>query len=374
MMRHRLAQFRPANRSRSALPALVATAFVGRARALTRALAAAGFAVSFALGLGAVWLLLAMPAAAHGVTPPPPDGLLDALALWSFDPLIGVPLIIVGVAYLAAVREVDLAHPNNPVPLRRPIYFVAGLVCIELALQSPIEHFDTTLFSVHMVQHVILTMAAAPLLALGAPITLLLRVATPDQRKRLILPILHSRVLRVVSFPVVTWLLFAAVMWGTHFSAIFDESLENPLLHDLEHLAFLGAALLFWWPVVAADPSPWHMPYPARILYVFLQMPQNSFLAIAILGASTPLYHHYATLNLAWVDPLADQGLAAGLMWIAGDIAFIVAIICLIAGWMKHEQRREVGLDARLARERAEIQRREARLADRLVRERPGDR
>ncbi len=180
--------------------------------------------------------------------------------------------------------------------------------------------------------------------------------------------------LRVISFPVVTWIVFAAVMWGAHFSAIFDASLENPLIHDLEHIVFLGAALLFWWPVVAADPSPWHMPYPVKILYVFLQMPQNSFLAVAILGASAPLYHHYATLNLPWVDALADQGLAGAIMWVAGDVVFIMAIIGLIAMWMKDEQRKEVRLDARLEAQRAEIRRREARLADRLVRERSGDR
>ncbi len=149
-----------------------------------------------------------------------------------------------------------------------------------------------------MLQHVLLTLVASPLLALGAPITLLLRVARPDFRRRFILPVLHSRVLRVLAFPVVSWMLFAAVMWGTHFSPLFERSLEEPFIHDLEHLLYLGAGLLFWWPAVALDPAPWRMPHPVRAMYLFLQMPQNTFLALAIYSASAPLYARYANLGL----------------------------------------------------------------------------
>ena len=85
--------------------------------------------------------------------------------------------------------------------------------------------------------------------------------------------------MRFVSFPAVAWIAFAAVMWGAHFSPLFDAALENPMAHDLEHALFLGTALLFWWPVVAADPVPWRLAHPSRSLYTFLQMPQNTFLA-----------------------------------------------------------------------------------------------
>ena len=94
---------------------------------------------------------------------------------------------------------------------------------------------------------------------------------------------LHSRVLRTLSFPVVAWVLFAAVMWGSHFSPLFDLSLENPWVHRLEHTLFLAAALLFWWPVVGPDPSPWRMTPSAQASCTSgLQMPQNTFLALAI--------------------------------------------------------------------------------------------
>ena len=128
-------------------------------------------------------------------------------------------------------------------------------------------------------------------------------------------------------------------------------------------------------PVVGVDPSPWRMSHPVRVLYVFLQMPQNTFLALAIYSAPEVLYRHYATLQRAWgPTPLEDQQLAGGFMWVAGDLLFLLAIMLVVSGWMKKEQRDQPILDARSDREREEILRREGALADRLARERAIDR
>ena len=328
-------------------------------------------------GLLAILGLVGLPAAveAHGIAAAPPSDILGFLSLWSFDPFVQVPLMATAVAYVSAVRSVNRAHPANPVPLRRGVAFLAGLAAIELALQSPIEHYDTTLFSDHMLQHVLLTMIAAPLIAAGGPITLALRFARPDIRRRWLIPILHSRIVKAVSFPVVAWILFAGVMWGSHFSPLFNASLEDPGIHQFEHIAYLVAALLFWWPVVGVDPSPWRMPHPLRVLYTFLQMPQNTFLALAIFSSTTPLYAHYATQIRNWgPSVLDDQQLAGGLMWIVGDLTFLVAILFLVASWMRQEDRDTARTDARGDAERVEIGRREAILADRLARERTNDR
>jgi cytochrome c oxidase assembly factor CtaG len=312
--------------------------------------------------------VLAVPDAvlAHGVAPVAPTWpgvLLD----WSFDPTVVLPLALVAALYLQAVHSVDRAHPASHVPRRRTAAFLVGLAAIEIALQSPIERFDTTLFSVHMVQHILLVFAAAPLLALGAPITLLLRAVRPQVRTGVVLPILHSRVVRVLSFPIVSWILFTAVMWGTHFSPWFDAALENPLVHQLEHVAFLGAGLLFWWPVVGLDPSPWRMPYPVRILYTFLQMPQNTFLSLAIFSATEPLYPHYVTLQRTWgPSPLADQQAAGAIMWVVGDLTFVSALVLLVVMWMRAEERTMAADDARVEREEIALRSRADRLADRL--------
>jgi cytochrome c oxidase assembly factor CtaG len=317
------------------------------------------------------WLATAAGVAAHGATPDvaPTAGAL--LFGWTFEPLPTLGLVIAIGWWTWAVRTVDRLHPSNPVPTRRSVAFGLGMAAIALALLSGIDAYDTTLFSVHMVQHVLLALVAAPLIALSAPVTLVLRVSSPATRRRWILPILHSRVMRVLSFPVVSWLLFAVVMWGSHFTPLFDAALEDPLIHDVEHALFLGSALLFWWPAVALDPTPWRMSHPARAMYLFLQMPQNTLLAVVLLGIPTVLYPHYETLARAWgPTPLEDQRMAAGIMWLAGDLIFLVAIMAVLYGWMRTEARSSARSDRRAQAELSEIRVRETRLAERLARER----
>jgi putative membrane protein len=327
---------------------------------------------SFVLGTLAA-IVVAAPVSAHGPVPAAPPDAANLVLGWSFEPAVILPLVAAALVWIRIVRSIDRAHPTNRVPRRRSVAFLGGLVVIAVALLSGIDTYDTTLFSIHMVQHLLLTLVAAPLIALGAPITTLLRASSPHVRRRVILPILHSRAMRIASFPVVAWLLFAVTMWGTHFSPLFDASLENPVVHDLEHSLYLATGLLFWWPAIGLDPSPWRMPHPVRAMYVFLQMPQNTFLAVTILNSSIVLYHHYATLARSWgPTPLEDQQIAGGLMWICGDILFLSAMGVILAGWMRHEQRRELDVDRRLDAERAAIRVREARLAERLGAEQEG--
>jgi len=333
-----------------------------------RSVVAAGAAVVAAGAAGVAWLAAPATVLAHGPVPAEPPSVANILFGWSFEPLVLLPLLGSALAWIVAVRHVNAAHPANPVPRSRTLAFLGGLFAIAFALQSGIEQYDTALFSIHMVQHVLLILVAAPLIALSGPVTLALRTARPDVRRRYLLPILHSRVVRWLSHPVVAWLLFAGVMWGTHFSPLFDAALENPWLHDLEHVLFIVTALLFWWPAVARDPAPWRMPHPGRVMYVFLQMPQNTFLAVVILFASAPLYSHYATLNRPWgPSALVDQQLAGAVMWLAGDVLFIAAIIAIVAGWMRFEERDSARADRRAATEEAAIRTREAALAERLA-------
>ncbi|GIW20714.1 MAG: hypothetical protein KatS3mg065_1010 [Chloroflexota bacterium] len=303
---------------------------------------------------------------AHGPVPAEPPTPVNLALDWSFDPWIWIPLLAAGLFWRWAVRRVNAAHPTNPVPAHRTWAFVGGLVAVAVALQSGIERYDTSLFWIHMIQHLLLTMVAAPLLALSGPVTLLLRVASPDDRRRWILPVLHSRAVRIVAHPVVAWLVFAGVAWGTHFSPLYNAALEDRLVHDLEHALLFGSGLLFWWPAAGVDPTPWRLSYPARLLYVGLQMPQNTFLSLAIYSASEPLYPHYATLVRPWgPTPLADQQLGGGIMWVAGDLMFLVVALVLLWAWMEAEGRATARSDARAEVERAAIRARELALADR---------
>jgi len=318
--------------------------------------------VLVALGAGP----LAGAALAHGLeVPPEPDALSFVLG-WKGDPLVWLPAIVAAMAWGYGVRRVNRAHPAHRVPRRRTVSWMLGLLAILVALQSGIERYDGSLFSDHMVQHMLLTLVAPVLLLYAGPITLLLRASSAETRRRWIFPFLHSRVVRFLSFPVVAWVLFAAVLWGSHFSPLFDASLENEWLHRLEHLMFLSAALLFWWPVVGPDPSPWRMKPGAKVLYVGLQMPQNTFLAVAIAMSSVPLYPHYVSQVRSWgPTPLEDQQLAGSIMWLGGDLVFIAAVILLVLALMHDEERRTVGEDRRLEGQRAAIREREVKLAAR---------
>jgi cytochrome c oxidase assembly factor CtaG len=312
----------------------------------------ARFAVLAAAAGG--WLT-GLPSAvlAHGLAPEPASA-TDVLLAWTFEPEVILPLLAAALLYRWAVGVVRQAHPDNPVPRFRAWSWNLGLVVLLIALESPIGTYDDTLFMVHMVQHLLLVMVAAPLLAIGAPITLLLRVASPKSRHGFWLPLLHSRAVRILAFPVISWSVFAAVMWASHFSPLFDAALDNDYIHLFEHALYLGSALLFWWPVVGADPSPWRLPHPGRVAYLFLGMPQSSFLGLAIFSAPQPLYAHYETLTRSWgPSPLVDQQWAGGIMWAGGDMCFLVAMIVALWVWLRAEERAGRLADEKLDREAA---------------------
>ncbi len=340
-----------------------------------RAVAALAGVPAFGVALGVALAALgagplARAALAHGTEIPPEPDVLAFLLGWKGDPLIWLPVIVAALLWRHGVGRVNRAHPAHRVLRRRTVAWMAGLFTLLVALDSGIERYDTTLFADHMVQHMLLTLVAPPLLLYAGPITLLLRASSTGTRRRWVLPFLHARVVRFLAFPVVAWVIFSGVMWGSHFSPLFNAALENEWLHRLEHGLFLSSGLLFWWPVAGPDPSPWRMGHGARVLYVGLQMPQNTFLAVAIAMSSVPLYSHYVTQVRAWgPTPLEDQQLAGSIMWLGGDLVFVSAVILLVLAWMRDDERRTVGEDRRLEGERAAIREREVTLAARRASE-----
>src|SRR5262245_7014647 len=172
------------------------------------------------LASAVAWLAVAAPVAAHGPVPDEPPSPATLLLGWTFPPLPTLAILAAVAWWVWATRRVNAAHPANPVPRLRRWAFAGGMIALAFALLSGIERYDTTLFSVHMVQHLLLTMVAAPLIVLAAPITLILRLSAPDTRQRIVLPLLHSRIVRFIAFPAVAWIAFAVVMWGAHFSPL----------------------------------------------------------------------------------------------------------------------------------------------------------
>ena len=138
-------------------------------------------------------------------------------------------------------------------------------------------------------------------------------------------------------------------MAATHFSPIFNAALEDEAVHVGEHLLYLAAGLLFWWPVIGADPVRWRLTPVARMFYLAAQMPFNTAVGLAIYFAPTILYPHYASLGRTWgPDPLIDQQLAGIVMWGAGDALLLGALVVAIEAWLRADERR-----SRRTRERA---------------------
>jgi putative copper resistance protein D len=200
----------------------------------------------------------------------------------------------------------------------------------------------------------LLTMVAAPLLVLGAPVTLALRVSRGRTRRRLT-RVLHSPPLRVIGHPLVAWVLFTMSLYALYFSPLFDLSLRQPLVHDLVHLHFLAAGLLFWWPVVGLDPSRWRLPHIARLGFVFLMVPFHAFLGVAIMNSGRVLAPTLESFQRTWgPTPLADQQTGGAILWGAGDLIALAAVLGILISWASYEEKVvNVREDRRLARERA---------------------
>ena len=160
---------------------------------------------------------------------------------------------------------------------------------------------------------------------------------------------LHSAPARFASNPLVAWATFFGVLWLAHFTGLYEAALRNNGLHALEHITFLLAALMFWAPIVRADPSPSVLSYPARILYLFVAMPAMALLGLTIVSARDVLYPTYAQAE-GVARALADQGTAGAIMW-AGTMFLIVPALGLVLWeWMAADEREARRMDAQLDR------------------------
>ncbi len=251
-------------------------------------------------------------------------------------PLIG--LIAVGTLYAAGIYQLRLL--GRRWPRKRSVPFFLGLLCVVIATQTEIAYRDTQSFTMHVVQHLFLAMGAPPLLCLGAPLTLWLQSA-PRKLKVALLSLLHSRCLRVVSFPLVTWMIFVATLFILYFSFLYELSLRNTLFHDLVHVHYILAGFLYFAPVVAIDPYPWRMHYGARLLYVGLSLPAHAFLALALLTAATPLAADWylTTTGNGLAEILRDQKRGAAVMWIASDLLAIAVVGIVATQWARADER-----------------------------------
>jgi cytochrome c oxidase assembly factor CtaG len=238
--------------------------------------------------------------------------------------------------YLYGVALYNDRFPDRAYSPWRTAAFLGGIVVMTAVLLPPIETLSDRSFAWHMVQHVSLTLVGPPLLLLGAPLLLLVAVP-PAHVVRRLTRTANSAAGQALFAPITGWLLFVFVLWVSHFTPLYQSALTHPAIHVLEHLLYVVAALLFWASVVQIGYTPHPVPYPARMLYLFLAIPQGAFLGLALYAARSVLYPHYL-YDRTLAAALADQQNGGAVMWIAGGLLLFIAFMCTAAAWAASER------------------------------------
>jgi putative membrane protein len=270
------------------------------------------------------------------------------MAAWSFQPPSFLILAVAGLYVLGGRWRVGSRRRRRR-DLARSAAFWGGLLTIVVALDSPLDGLVDRLFAAHMTQHVLLLTVAPPLIVLGAP---WMRIWRPlplgfrrsvakalvvDPRTRLL-----RRLATWVTHPVVVWLLFSVNLVAWHIPAAYDLTLTNGRVHDLEHALFLTTGVLLWLQIVPSPPFHVRLDEVRRAAYATAAMLVGWILAIVLAFAPHPLYAHYAQLGSrpGGLSALADQQIAAGVMWVPGSLTLTLAALVLLYRWLAPETSR----------------------------------
>ncbi|GAA1894365.1 cytochrome c oxidase assembly protein [Streptomyces sodiiphilus] len=284
----------------------------------------------------------------HGTADLPPFTLGRGLELGG-DPLFVIGCLLLIAGYLWGVarlrRRGDTWQPG------RTVSFVLGVLTVAAVTGTALNDYGMVQFSVHMVQHMVISMLSPILLLLGAPVTLLLRALPSAGRghrgpREILVSLLHSRYIRTVTSPLFTIPMFIASLYGLYFTPLFDFLMESRAGHTAMMVHFLAVGLVFFWPIMGVDPGPHRPGHLMRMLELFATMPFHAFFGIALMMASEPLIATYAHPPASLgIDALADQNAAGGVAWAFSEIPTVIVLLALVIQWYSSEQRRARRLD-----------------------------
>jgi len=242
---------------------------------------------------------------------------------WSIHPSTVVGLLILAAIYLI---RAETGRPGEQVSGWRKLSFFSALFVIFGSLNGPIHDLsDNYLFSGHMVQHLLLTMLMPPLMLAGVPGWMLR-------------PLLRFRAIRAIAIritrPLACFLIFNVVIAGWHVPALYNAAMESHEIHILEHLMFMAAAVLMWWPLASQLPELPRLAYPGQMLYSFLMIIPMSVIAVYIVMADTILYPYYASApRIMNLSPMEDQMLGGLIMWVPGGVIFMIIMTVVFFKW-----------------------------------------
>jgi putative membrane protein len=257
-----------------------------------------------------------------------------ALAGWSIEPPLAY-VAVAGLLYWLGGR----GSRAKPEPLR-VASFVAGLVTIVVALDSPIDGSADRLFWVHMVQHILLLTAAPPLILLGRPWPRMWRALPLTFRTKFGRGLARGRFtapLRALARPLPAWALFNGCIIAWHIPALYNATLTSNAVHQTEHAMFFFTGLLFWARVIDPGPLRPRLEWPLRIAYVTGAMVVGFAIGFTLVVVQHPLIPHYAALvhRPGGLTALDDQQIAGGMMWVPGSISFTIAALTGFYRWLE---------------------------------------
>lgn len=268
----------------------------------------------------------------------------EALGTWSVEPTLAVGFALLAALYARGWRTLQRrASVSAAVPLRRALAFAVGLLLAAIALLSPLTAFSGLLFSLHLVQNLLLTMAAAPLLLIGRPWGPLLW-GLPAGAHRALATLgapgtpLHAQLARLTR-PLWAFWLHTLVLWGSYMPPIYNAAMRSDLLHALQHALLFGTALLFWWPVIQPSGRRRALSYGSALLYLASAVvAQTKLVGAMLIFAGAPLYARYSEApRLVGASALADQQLAGMLMTVGGFLLLFLAAGIVFFRWAADE-------------------------------------
>jgi cytochrome c oxidase assembly factor CtaG len=270
-------------------------------------------------GMVAGAALLPSPVSAHGG---------GGGSILQFNPLVWLGLILLGAGYFYATGVLEQRDPEA-VSQRQMWFFISGLIVIFVALQSPIDTYADNAFWVHMIQHLLLILVAAPLLLLGTPAAFV---------RPLVRHPVGLSIMRVLTNPGVAWLLATSVFLFWHIPSLYNAAVLDAKIHALEHLTFLLTAILFWWPIYSPLPELPRLSRGTQVGYLLLSCQPNVILG-AVLVFGHAYYGVYAgAIHLGNISPLADQQIGGAIMWVPGNLVFLVIVSKLFFDWFNEHE------------------------------------
>jgi putative copper resistance protein D len=288
-----------------------------------------------------------------GYLVPPPISVARLATLWWFDLFFAVAAA--ALAGLSGAALVRLARRGDRWPWGRTVVWYAGVIVLVIATQSGIARYAPVLFSVHMSEHMVLSMLVPIFLVLGAPVTLALRALKPAARRgdrgprEWLTVILHSRALKVLAHPAIATAIFIVSTYALYFTPLFASAMEEHLGHIAMTLHFLLSGCLFFWVIIGVDPALTPLPYVGRLLLLFVTMPFHAFFGVALMSMTTVLASNwYDQLGRAWgASSVSDQRTGGAIAWAFGELPTLIVLLALAFQWYRDDDRRARRADRR---------------------------